>query len=498
MRYLVIITLFLSILFQQAGAQTLSDAYRLSNLKVNGTARASAMGNAFGALGGDFTSLSINPAGIGVYRKNELVITPVIKFNNSEFNLNGSKFSDDKYHIKVNSIGFVGSFNTNSANSGLVSFNFGLGYNNLVDYNQNFYGKIDSSSSSFLHEIVDYANAESLSNDYLNQDMRDVEYRDWPTKLAWDNYLIDPVLDDNGDEIDGKYISLLFPKEKVNQRKIYTQTGGIDEFVLSGGFNFNHKLYLGATFGFQNVNLNQLTEYSETFGANSYTFGEDYSLQGIGYNLKFGAIFKPANFIRLGAAFHTPTFYDLNEEKEIFINARLMDNTGTNGINIYDYNFISPWKAILSGAIVFNKSGLISFDAEYLDYSDMKYRRSSSSDEDLIDVNTEISNNFQSALNIRVGGELKITPQFSVRGGYELYPNAQENTNNENYFQPIALDNSTVYAFGLGYASNGFYTDVTFRNVTDKYLLNDIQPNFKNMDLTNSNNKVMLTLGFKF
>src|SRR5690606_2143281 len=111
----------------------------------------------------------------------------------------------------------------------------------------------------------------------------------------------------------------------------------------------------------------------------------------------------------------------------------------------------------------FNKSGLISVDAEYLDYSDMRYRRSSRSSLDFSDENTDISNNFESTLNIRVGGELKVTPQFSLRGGYEWYPNAQvvdANANNA-YYYPVALDNSFVWAAGLGYASNGFFTDIT-------------------------------------
>ena len=60
----IFITLF-------AGAQDLMDALRYSNIAVSGTARAGAMGNAFGALGGDFTSASINPAGLGLYRSSE-------------------------------------------------------------------------------------------------------------------------------------------------------------------------------------------------------------------------------------------------------------------------------------------------------------------------------------------------------------------------------------------------------------------------------------------
>lgn len=496
MKYLIIISIFIFSL-TQAKAQTISDAYLLSNQKVNGTARASAMGNALGALGGDFTSLSINPAGIGIYRTSEFVLTPTIQSNSSDLTLGVNTYNDSKFQVKLNNIGYVGTIPVSAGNSGIVSFNFGLGYNNVLDFNQNFYVSNDKSTVSFLDNIAAYANNENLSNSYLNQKIGQIEYRDWPAKLAWDTYLINPALDENGKEVDGSYTSPLYTDETVNQQKSYSRSGGINEFVLSSGLNFNHKLYLGATFGIQNVDLRQTSAYSETFGDNSFTYGEDFSLKGTGYNFKFGAIFKPINNIRLGLAIHTPTYYVLKEEKQIYVDSRLQENYSSDGTNLYEYNLFSPWKTILSGAYIIGKKGLISIDAEYLDYSAMKYQRSSGTSDNLSDVNTEITNGFNNALNIRIGGEFKVTPQFSVRGGYETYPNAQKKPTGS-YYQPLALDNSSVYAFGVGYNTNKFFTDVTFRNTTNKYTLNEIQPNLQSMELKNNNSKVLFTIGFRF
>ncbi len=503
MKYLIIITLFATLISHNAGAQTLSDAYLLSNQRVNGTARAGAMGNAFGALGGDITSLSINPAGIGIYRTGEFVFTPTITSNNSTLSLNGNSYTDSKFQVKINNLGLTGLVKINDGNSGIISFNYGFGYNNILDYNQNFYGSNANSQTSFLDGIVNYANSEALTNGYLNQNIKDVQYRDWPTKLAWDTYLLNPATNSSGNDIDGQYKSLLYTNEAVDQRKSYTQTGGINEFTFTGGLNINHQLYLGATIGIQNVDLSQRTEYSETFNnngagnTNSYVFGENTSLKGTGYNFKFGAIYKPVDNIRLGASIHTPTYYTLNEEKNIWINSQLLENYSSNGTNLYDYNFFSPWKAVLSGAYVFGKMGLISVDAEYLNYASMKYQRSSNSNDNLNDVNTQISNGFENALNLRIGGELKVTPQFSLRAGYEMYPSAQKNSATA-AISPLALDNSQIYALGLGYNSNKFFTDISFRNTVNKYALNEVQPNFENLKLTNSNNKILFTVGFKF
>ncbi|MFA6798620.1 MAG: hypothetical protein WCR39_04935, partial [Bacteroidales bacterium] len=50
-------------------AQNEQDALRYSFIQTGGTTRSISMGGAFGAVGGDFSSLSINPAGLGIYRK---------------------------------------------------------------------------------------------------------------------------------------------------------------------------------------------------------------------------------------------------------------------------------------------------------------------------------------------------------------------------------------------------------------------------------------------
>jgi hypothetical protein len=80
-------------------AQDLADALRYSEYQVQGTARAGAMGNAFGALGGDYTSVSINPAGLGLYRAGELVFTPAFGQSKVESTYLGNTMTDSKYNF---------------------------------------------------------------------------------------------------------------------------------------------------------------------------------------------------------------------------------------------------------------------------------------------------------------------------------------------------------------------------------------------------------------
>ena len=52
-------------------SQNADDAILYSWTPMGGTALSMAMGGATGAIGGDFTSASIHPAGLGLYRQSE-------------------------------------------------------------------------------------------------------------------------------------------------------------------------------------------------------------------------------------------------------------------------------------------------------------------------------------------------------------------------------------------------------------------------------------------
>src|SRR5436190_4966794 len=78
-----------------ASAQDVREAYNLSNTAVQGSARAIGFGGALGSVGGDFSAISVNPAGLGIYRSSELSFTPALKFNGTESDYAGTSTSDN-------------------------------------------------------------------------------------------------------------------------------------------------------------------------------------------------------------------------------------------------------------------------------------------------------------------------------------------------------------------------------------------------------------------
>ena len=481
-------------------AQTFSDAFRMSYNQIQGTARSAGMGNAFGALGGDFTSLSINPAGSAVYQTGEFVITPGYYVNKSTRTVGSTSFSDNDQGFSLNNVGAIGVFKTNRSEAGIISINYGIGYNRLANYNSTGFANFNQSGVSWLDDITDYANNEALSNSYLNQGIGYIEYRDWPTKLAYNNALINPVYDQNNNPIDGSYNNVLLAGETVDQRKSFAQSGHVDEYIFNIGLNFNHKFYLGSTIGIHDLVYNKNTTYEELLPENSsFQYYDDYHMEGHGFNFKIGAIYRPVQTVRLGLAFHSPTFYQIDEESTLTMGSYLTWETppdySDNGVNRYSYDFNTPMKVIASGAVVFGKRGLVSADVEYVDYSTMRYRRGGNGSDNFNDLNSVMGDVFKAVVNLRAGVEYKLTNQFAIRGGFENYGNPFKSTLDQ---QATLTNNVSVVSAGFGYTVNSFSLNVAYTNSMAKYSEGNEQPNYYQLPRENNNQNVLVSLGFRF
>ncbi|MGL5620626.1 MAG: UPF0164 family protein, partial [Tannerellaceae bacterium] len=122
MKRLAIVCASTLLIAGDAWAQGEMDAYRYSQTEVTGTARSMSMGGAFGALGGDISSIAINPAGMAVFRKSEVATTLSLSGIKTNSNLNGNKMSADKVKFNFDNIGYVGYFPT-ANDHGLINWN---------------------------------------------------------------------------------------------------------------------------------------------------------------------------------------------------------------------------------------------------------------------------------------------------------------------------------------------------------------------------------------
>lgn len=485
-QYILIGMLFMS---TSVMGQNLVDGLRYSDYRIQGTARSTAMGNAFGALGGDFTSASINPAGLGIYRSGEFVFTPTFGKTNVDATYLGQITNDSKYNFSIPNIGYVATFgNDLGMSKSLVSFNVGFGYNRMNNFN--------------VRKMVESANANSTILDDFTSNANNGTWSNYYEELAWQTYVLDK--DNNGEY----YNNITDAGYGQQQRKSFEQNGSIDEYLISMAANFNYKFYIGATVGLQNVNYEESTSLYESDPNNripnidDLTFNTYLHTTGTGVNVKVGAIYKPIEALRLGIAVHSPTFYRLHDNYDntmysniTFDDGSSQDYQSSSPIGDYYYDLETPIKAIFSAAYVFQKKAIFSLDYEYVDYSTIKLTNGGDGN-NFYDENKDIQSAYKAVGNLHVGAEYRINNNLSLRGGYESYP-SPFNSYAFGANQPNSgITNSTV-AGGIGFRQGGFFFDAAY-----KHALND---NYSNIYIGSDQAKfsattdqLIMTFGFRF
>jgi long-subunit fatty acid transport protein len=479
-------------------AQDLTDALRYSNYHITGTARSAAMGNAFGALGGDFSSLSINPAGVAVYRSGEFTFTPSVGKISIDGTYLGNKATDSKYNLGIDNLGYVTTIQTGeNSETGLVSLSFGLGFNKLGSFSMNMLAEGANANHSLLAYFTENANSSGLTSDNLDP---------YYEKLAWDTYLL------NYDNTKKEYFNDITDNGYgQSQRKSIDRRGSINEYLLSFGANFNHKLYVGATIGIHEVYFKENANLYEWDAKNNIPYFNDFNFNtylkttGSGYNIKLGVIFKPTDNLRLGAALHSPTFYKFSDAYNSGMTSSI--TYPSDGVTenysakpdkqgIYDYEIQTPLKAILSGAYVIGKSGLISVDYEIVNFSTSKLKNGSGG-YNYYNENTSIQNAYKTVGNLHIGGEYRVNSIFSLRAGYENFPTVYKT----NYLSANNPNNNTSYSTisgGFGFKQGNFFLDAAVKHImSDEYL--KLYPGSINLaKYATTQDNLIFTLGYKF
>lgn len=319
-------------------------------------------------------------------------------------------------------------------------------------------------------------------------------YYTYDLNPAWWSYLFNNV-----DNTNSYYSNT--PPGGVYQGKLIESWGSMNEVSITFGANYDDRLYLGATVGIPYFNYKERATYTEdalredipdsTF--RSISVQDRLDTQGTGFNLKLGAIYRANNWLRLGLAVHTPTYFaQIQDEWDITIASTWdeYDNeSNTSEIGFYEYNLTSPFKAMASAAFIFANHGLISAEYEIIDYSSSKLK---APDYNFSSENSDIKSLYTTTNNIRLGTEWRVA-NYSFRGGFSYYGSPYKNSIND--------ASATSYSLGLGYKERNFYIDIAWitTNQSEDYYLygyNNINVNKAVNDLKHS--QFMLTYGFRF
>ncbi len=487
MKKLFLLTAILLAFGMLVQAQTAEDALRYSNLTFGGTARSVSMGGAFGALGADFSTLSTNPAGIGVYKKSIMSVTPSVYAGETTSSYQGVESYDNKYNFNLGNAGFVIVGNTRER-SVFKNFQFGFGVNRTNNFNNRLMVEGFNTGNSIRTMWTDYANSEGSLNPF------DTEIAFNSGAIFYDTITEQYLNDVTRNGLEEGY---------VHQRKNVVTKGSMNELVFSGGTNINDVLYLGATIGLPYLNYTYHSIFIESdardsipyFSSLKYT--ERLSTSGSGFNFKLGFILKPVYWLRIGGAVHTPTFFnDMYDEWSSEIETRfdnnqneVSDGNASSPDGYFNYALETPMKLLGSVAVVVGKVGIISAEYEYSDYSKAKFR---SDEDDFYNVNNTITNSYSQGHNLKFGTEWMVAPMLKVRGGYTLYSSPYKDAVNEGGVRQSV-------SFGGGIRDKNFFVDLGFvHSFADQDYYMYSSEYMLPAQNTYISNQVLMTLGFRF
>jgi hypothetical protein len=482
-----------SLIMTAAMAQNETDAYRYSNLSFGGTARYNGMGGAFGALGGDISCMVINPAGIARYTKSDFNFTVLYEGINSNTNFLSTNSSASKGNFNLGSVGFVGTKKLDDYKWRYMQFGFAY---NRTNYFHNSIVMDGVNTSSSMADVF-----RSMANGYTGDDL--VNYFPNTADLAYQAYIIDPA-----DTMVGttEYTDRIPLGVAVNQTRSITRRGNMSEFTFNFAGNYEDKLYVGGSFGIPGARFEEdwthheaLIDPDDTTSLKDFTYSQTLTTRGVGFNAKLGIIFLPVDWVRLGAAIHTPNYLSFNDTWNNSMSSNFDDGDAydiTGPLNTYVWRLRTPPKYLGSIAVIILKKAAIDVDVEYVDYGKMRLRRdwSDQSGYDFSSENKVINQNFKGAINIRAGAEVKINPMY-LRAGYSI--------NQSPYVNGITKTDASVKTIsgGLGYRKNGFSADLGVNFVTfgeDYYPYDPVLFNSQPAEITTNIVRTSVTFGWKF
>ena len=426
-----------------------SSLLSLSQRESSGTARSMAMGGAFTSLGGDMASFGYNPAGFGMYQRNEISITLGLGIaqakNYNAYNTAGN----NAVRFAMNNFG--ASFKVYESSKKLTAINFAVGYNKVADYNYDIAYQGPQTTSSLADAFADIANANSLlinsdgkisdNNGYIDYEMNPYF---WGSVMGYKAGLINKGSN-------GWYPDEIANGAKMTQYTSLQSRGSAGEFSFAFGFNINNIVYLGASLDIQSIQRKQTIYYNEyidyegaqpnateyPYQLRDFQFGQTFAVDGTGVGAKFGIVVRPIAPLRIGFAVHTPSYYSMAYRYSASLSSAAL-SAGDNpyGWNVdngyvyadentptlrdsgdYRWEFSTPTRLLAGVSYTIGKYAIISADYEYSASRSLKWIYTPAGTGY---TNETLDNSLRGTHTVRGGIEAKPVPWFALRvgGGY--------------------------------------------------------------------------------
>src|SRR5690606_30236565 len=357
-KIILLVTAVMAVTFSQA--QDITDALRFTTEELSGTARFRAMGGAFGALGGDLSSITVNPAGSAVFTTSYSTVTLNYNRRGNDAGYFNNVNSHRNSGFDLDQAGAVLLFNSTNPENRFNKFTLGFNYSQTNNFDDNFLaqGRSNNSIDSYFLgyadgiplELLETVDNESITDlyRYLGENEG---FGAQQAFLGYQGYVINPesnTLDNT------RYISGI-GSGTFDQQYNYASTGLNGKFAFNVATEFNKALYFGANLNAHFMNFDRSTSLRENNSnpgseTNEILFQNNLSTTGAGFSFQAGTIAKIGENVRVGVAYESPTWFTVNEETTQRLDTYSIEfdesiAVNPNVVNVYpDYKLKTPSK----------------------------------------------------------------------------------------------------------------------------------------------------------
>ena len=499
-KYILLFTALMALGFSYA--QNLQDVIRASTDEPIGTARYTGMSGAFTALGGDLTSVGINPASSAVFITGSGAVTLGILDSANDSNYENTIARGIETDIALNQAGGVFVFNQPNENSSWKKFTLGLNYDNTNNYD-NYIAANGTSGTSISNfflgeaqgvplELLQLQNGESIADLYLFLgETEGVAAQN--ALLGYQGFLIDAAEEDPENVVYTNAVN----GSSFDQEYAKETAGYSGKYTLNVAAQYTDNLYFGVNLNTHSIEYRERKTFLEKNNSPDASidfvlFEENLISLGSGFSAQLGAIAKIKDNVRVGISYETPTWYEITEETTQFLRTAsdISDRDirlDPRVINVFEtYQLKTPGKLQMGAAYIFGKKGLISLDYSVKDYSNntLKIMNNTTPFQSL---NSEISNELKTASSIKLGGEY-IYKDMSFRAGTRLEESP--------YKDKEVLNDLSGFSLGFGYNFGNYTFDIgySFAEQSGSQAIYNGLANGLNTD--NKQNNVVLSVGF--
>ena len=538
-------------------AQETYENAKIAQEDLNGTARYVGMGGAMEALGADISTISTNPAGIGLFRKSNVSLSFGLVSQADVNNVVGG----NKTNASFDQVGFVYATRTNKTSYLNFAFNFHKSRNfDMILSAAAPYQNASLNKLTYVkgvNELV-YPQQAGVDMHVKNDQGQVIGYNHQPDFNQGPNITatqLDEMLA-YGYNWAGLYdatdqkIGNIWTYDDANRYQFdRAHKGYIGEYDFNISGNINNRVYLGVTVGIHDVHYKHYSEYTDFLRTAEMT--RDYSLTvadsreitGTGFDVKAGIIFRPVETspFRIGLSVASPTFYELRTSNYTYITDSQGNTMSSNGIRDsrdgrtnYKFKLYTPWKFGFSLGHTIGTQVALGASYEYADYGSMDTRvitgeyysywndtYSTESKSDKV-MNSHTERTLKGVHTLKLGAEYKPVSDVALRIGYNyVSPMFQKDG-----FKDGSLDSYGTYVasatdytnwedthrltLGAGYTYDKFNVSLAyqlsttkgtfhpFMSYTDDNGIKSCDNVVDGVSVKNTRHQLLLTLGYTF